>query len=67
MRTDLLPGQADSESAMNLAEFVTEVIDILHTQPDATEIGVERVKYLRYGEARGDYDHVVATLNAPAN
>ena len=27
------------------------------------EIQVERVKFLRYGEARGDYDQVVATLN----
>jgi uncharacterized oxidoreductase len=24
---------------------------------------VERVKFLRHGEARGDYDDVVATLN----
>jgi uncharacterized oxidoreductase len=24
----------------------------------------EQVKFLRYGEARGDYDQVVATLNA---
>jgi hypothetical protein len=24
---------------------------------------VERVKFLRYGEARGDYDQVVAALN----
>ena len=28
------------------------------------EIQVDRVKFLRYGEARGDYDQVVATLNA---
>jgi short-subunit dehydrogenase involved in D-alanine esterification of teichoic acids len=40
------------------------VITLLETQPDANEIQVERVKFLRYGEARGDYDHVVATLNA---
>jgi hypothetical protein len=38
--------------------------EILETQPDATEIQVERVKFLRYGEVRGDYDQVVATLNA---
>ena len=30
----------------------------------AQEIQVERVKFLHYGEARGDYDQVVATLNA---
>jgi hypothetical protein len=33
-------------------------------EPDAKEILVERVKFLRYGEARGDYDHVVEALNA---
>ena len=32
--------------------------------PDATELQVERVKFLRYGEAGGDYAQVVATLNA---
>ena len=37
---------------------------LLESQPDAKEIQVERVKFLRYGEARGDYDQVVATLNA---
>ncbi|MEV4053579.1 SDR family NAD(P)-dependent oxidoreductase [Amycolatopsis sp. NPDC049688] len=63
VQTDLLPGQADNEHAMPLGEFVTEVMDILRTQPEAKEILVERVKFLRYGEVRGDYDQVVATLN----
>jgi len=36
---------------------------LLQAQPDAKEIQVERVKFLRYGEARGNYDQVVATLN----
>lgn len=64
VRTDLLPGQAESNWAMPLEEFVSEVMHILETQPDAHEIQVERVEFLRYGERRGDYDHVVATLNA---
>jgi uncharacterized oxidoreductase len=64
VRTSLLPGQEDSEFAMPLDEFVAEVIALLEAQPDAKEIQVERVKFLRYGEARGDYDHVVETLNA---
>jgi uncharacterized oxidoreductase len=33
-------------------------------EPDSNEIQVERVKFLRYAEVRGDYDKVVATLNA---
>lgn len=64
VRTSLLPGQEDSDFAMPLDEFVTEVVALLEAQPDAKEIQVERVKFLRYGEARGDYDHVVETLNA---
>ncbi len=61
--TDLLPGQRESAFAMPLEDFVSEVIELIETQPDASEIQVENVKFLRYGEARGDYDQVVATLN----
>jgi short-subunit dehydrogenase involved in D-alanine esterification of teichoic acids len=64
VRTSLLPGQENSEFAMPLEEFVAEVIALLEAQPDAKEIQVERVKFLRHGEARGDYDQVVETLNA---
>ncbi|MFI5066369.1 MAG: SDR family oxidoreductase [Streptosporangiales bacterium] len=64
VRTALLPGQEESEFAMPLDEFVAEAVALLEAQPDAKEIQVERVKFLRYGEARGDYDQVVATLNA---
>ena len=64
VRTALVPGQEDNEFAMPLDEFIAEVMALLEAQPDAREIQVERVKFLRYGEARGDYDQVVATLNA---
>ena len=63
VRTDLMPGQAESDFAMPLEDFVAEVVGLIESQPDATEIQVERVKFLRYGEARGDYPQVVATLN----
>jgi uncharacterized oxidoreductase len=63
VRTSLLPGQEDSGVAMPLDEFIAEATALLEAQPDAKEIQVERVKFLRYGEARGDYDQVVATLN----
>jgi short-subunit dehydrogenase involved in D-alanine esterification of teichoic acids len=64
VRTSLLPGQESSEFAMPLEEFVTEALALLQAQPDAKEIQVERVKFLRYAAARGDYDQVVRTLNA---
>ena len=64
VRTSLVPGQESNEVAMPLDEFVAEAVRLFETQPDAKEIQVERVKFLRYGEARGDYDQVVAALNA---
>ncbi len=63
MRTNLLPGQQESEFAIPLDEFADQVMHLLETEPDAKDIQVERVKSLRYAEARGDYDQVVATLN----
>src|SRR5258708_16620277 len=51
VRTSLLPGQENSEWAMPLEDFISEVMSLLESQPDATEIQVERVKFLRYGDA----------------
>lgn len=64
VRTGLMPGQEDSPVAQPLDEFIDEVMGLIETQPEATELQVERVKFLRYGEARGDYAQVVAALNA---
>lgn len=64
VRTGLLPGHEENESAMPLEDFIAEVIELIETQPDAAEIQVETVKFLRYGEARGDYAQVVAAVNA---
>lgn len=64
VRTALMPGQEESPVGMPLDEYADEVVGLLEAQPDAKEILVERVKFLRYAEARGDYDQVVATINA---
>jgi uncharacterized oxidoreductase len=64
VQTDLVPGQRDNDAATPLDDFLDEVMQLLEDEPDAKEIQVERVKFLRYGEARGDYDKVVAALNA---
>jgi uncharacterized oxidoreductase len=64
VRTALVPGQEHREFAMPLDDYADQVVALLQAQPDVQEIQVERVKFLRYGEARGDYSHVVATLNA---
>jgi short-subunit dehydrogenase involved in D-alanine esterification of teichoic acids len=63
VRTALLPGQESSDFAMPLDDFVSESIDLIESGPDAREIQVENVKFLRYSEVRGDYEQTVATLN----
>ncbi len=64
VQTDLVPGQRDNDAAMPLNDFLDQVMQLLENEPDSKEIQVERVKFLRYGEARGDYDKVIAALNA---
>ncbi|WP_428964758.1 SDR family NAD(P)-dependent oxidoreductase [Micromonospora fluostatini] len=64
VRTSLLPGQENSDFAMPMEDYLAGVITLLQQQPDANEIHVDRVKFLRYAEVRGEYDQVVATLNA---
>jgi short-subunit dehydrogenase involved in D-alanine esterification of teichoic acids len=64
VQTDLMPGQAENPLAMPLGEFADEVLSLLETQPEAHEILVERVKFLRFAEVRGEYDQVVEAVNA---
>jgi short-subunit dehydrogenase involved in D-alanine esterification of teichoic acids len=64
VRTAIVPGHETSDSAMPLDEFADEVMALLENDPEAREVLVERVKFLRFGEVRGDYDQVVAALNA---
>ena len=58
------PDNGKATSRCRSTNSIDEVVQLLETEPDANEIQVERVKFLRYGEARGEYDKVVATLNA---
>jgi len=64
VRTDLMPGQSESDFAMPLDEFADEVISLIESQPDAKQILVERVKFLRFAEVNGKYDETVAMLNS---
>jgi len=61
VRTALM-GQQHSEQAMPLAAYLDETMTLLETQPDADEIVVENVKFLRHAETNGSYDHVLAML-----
>lgn len=56
--------QASDPRAMPLGEFIAEVMEILSTQPDATEIIVERCKPLRFAAENGNLQAVFQTLNS---
>ncbi len=67
VQTELMgEGQANDPRAMPLSDYITEVMDILATQPEAKEILVKRVYPLRFA---GDFnpetfDSFFATFNA---
>lgn len=60
--TDLMPGHAENPNSMPLADFTAESLALFEAG-GADEILVERVKFLRGAEARGDYAQVFAALN----
>jgi uncharacterized oxidoreductase len=55
--------QAEDPRAMPLDEFIAEVMQIIKTRPNATEICVERVNPLRFAAESGKYDAVFKGLN----
>lgn len=64
VQTDLMgEHQRTDPRAMPLRDFITEVMEILRTQPDAREICVQRVYPLRFAAEQGGYDHVFNGLN----
>ncbi|WP_328501300.1 SDR family NAD(P)-dependent oxidoreductase [Streptomyces sp. NBC_00457] len=62
VRTTLM-GQQDSEQAMPLDDFLTEVLDLLREKPDAKELVVERARFIRDAVANGSYDEVLAMIS----
>jgi uncharacterized oxidoreductase len=54
VQTELMgSAQASDPRAMPLADYLAETLELLKTQPNATEILVERVKPLRFSEQNG--------------
>lgn len=62
--TELMPGHDKNPLSMPLDEYISETIGLLAANPDAEEILVERVKFLRNAESSGQFDQVFAQLNA---
>jgi uncharacterized oxidoreductase len=58
------PSQAADPRAMPLAEFVAEVMDILTTRPDATEVVVKRCEPLRNATKTDGFDQAFAAVNS---
>lgn len=65
--TELQPGQSNDPNAMPLHDYITETIHLLETQPDANEILVERVKFLRFAAENGQYNAVFNMINPPVH
>ncbi|HEX4053060.1 MAG TPA: SDR family oxidoreductase [Tepidisphaeraceae bacterium] len=57
------PQQAQDPRAMPLEDYLTEVMQLLKTQPSATEVCVERVKPLRFTAESGTFDATFQRLN----
>lgn len=55
--------QQQDERAMPLEEFIDEVMAILASHPDATEIVVDRCKPLRFAVEQGTYARMFTELN----
>jgi uncharacterized oxidoreductase len=62
VRTTLM-GQQDAENAMPLETYLDETMALLETLPEAHEIVVDNVKFLRDAETTGNYDHVLGLLS----
>ena len=62
VQTDLM-GMAEKGQGMPLPAFLSEVMDILRTRPDAVEICVDDVRFLRNAEAEGRQADVLAALS----
>jgi uncharacterized oxidoreductase len=62
VQTNLMNG-AEDPRAMPLAAFIAEVVEILSTQPQATEICVKNVERLYRASETGTFDQVFTGLN----
>jgi uncharacterized oxidoreductase len=62
--TDLTSGRSpDDPRMMSVRDYISETMHILKTKPTPTEINVERVKFLRFAEATGNFDKALEMLS----
>lgn len=58
------PQQATDPRAVPLAVFIAEVMDLLKSRPDATEVVVKHCEPLRFAAESGSFDKAFATVNS---
>lgn len=62
VQTELTPGQSQDANSMPLDAFADEMIALLHATPTPAEVCVERVRYFREAEAKGQFDEALQML-----
>jgi uncharacterized oxidoreductase len=62
VQTELSPGQSEDPNSMPLDAFADEVMALLHAADTPAEVCVERVRYFREAEARGQFDEALRML-----
>ena len=62
VQTELTPGQSQDANSMPLDAFADQVIALLHATPTPAEVCVERVRYFREAEAKGQFDEALQML-----
>jgi uncharacterized oxidoreductase len=60
------PAQATNPNALPLKDYISDTMHILSSTPDVAEVIIERVKPLRYAEAKGEYDAFFKRFNDTA-
>jgi len=62
VQTELSPGQSADQNSMPLDAFADEVMALLHASSTPAEVCVERVRYFREAEAKGQFDEALQML-----
>jgi uncharacterized oxidoreductase len=62
VQTELTPGQSKDANSMPLDAFADEVMELLHAPNTPAEVCVERVRYFREAEAKGQFEEALQML-----
>ena len=63
VQTALQVDRGFDPNAMPLDEYITETMELLRTQPQASEIVVQRARRFRFAERDGAYDDIYPAFN----